>query len=69
MEWGEEAYFESIQEYLRHQPPENPAVVRAHALLSSRYKPDLDLGIAAQRGYWPLEHEVFAPVKQFLCTF
>lgn len=66
MEWGEEAYFESIQEYLRIHPPDNPTLACVHAILSSRYKPDLDLGIAAQKGYWPLDHPAFADVRQFL---
>lgn len=66
MEWCEEAYFESIQEYLRVIPPASPAAAQTHAILASRYKPDLDLGLAAQAGYWPLEHSVFDQVKQFL---
>jgi hypothetical protein len=66
MEWCEEAYFESLQEHLRIHPPENPTVAQVHTILSSRYKPDLDLGIAAQKGYWPLDDPIFADVKQFL---
>lgn len=66
LEWCEEAYFESIQEYLRGNPPTNPTVAQVHTILASRYKPDLDLGRAAQAGYWPLDHPVFDQVKQFL---
>lgn len=66
MEWGEETYFESIQKYLKIQPADAPSVAQAHTFLASRYKPNLDLGIAAQRGYWKLDHPTFDQVKQFL---
>jgi len=69
MEWLEEAHFDHIQKRLAEYLPElpdAPSAARAHTFLASRYKPDLDLGIAAQAGYWQLDHAAFAQVKQFL---
>jgi len=66
MEWIEEGYFESIQTHLQSQPPRNPVAAKVHALLAARYKPNLDLGIAARKGYWPFDHPAFAELKQFL---
>jgi len=69
MEWMEEAYFNSIQEYVRIHPPDDPITEKTHAFLSSRYKPNLDLGIAAKEGYWRLDNSVFDPIKHFLKEF
>jgi hypothetical protein len=69
MEWLEDAHFEHLQKRLaEHLPglPDAPSVAKVHAFLASRYKPDLDLGIAAQAGYWQLDHAAFAQIKQFL---
>jgi hypothetical protein len=71
MEWLEEAHFEYLQEHLEEhlsELPDAPSVAKIHAFLASRYKPDLDLGIAAKEGYWQLDHPAFAQVKQFLST-
>lgn len=65
-EWVEEAYFECVQEYLENHPPVDPIVEQAHIFLASRYKPDLDLGVAARAGYWPFDHPAFAKVREFL---
>lgn len=37
-----------------------------HTFLASREKPGLRLGEAAEKGYWPWDHPVFEPVKDFL---
>jgi len=71
MEWLEEAHFEYLQEHLEEYLPElpdAPSVAKVHAFLASRYKPNLDLGNAAKKGYWQLDHPAFAQVKQFLST-
>ncbi|MEA3340285.1 MAG: DUF3226 domain-containing protein [Chloroflexota bacterium] len=71
MEWLEEAHFEYLQEHLGEylsELPDAPSVAKVHTFLASRYKPDLDLGIAAQDGYWQLDHPAFVQVKQFLST-
>ncbi|MBL7064444.1 MAG: hypothetical protein ISS49_09620 [Anaerolineae bacterium] len=71
MEWLEEAHFEYLQKRMGEYLPElpnAPSVAKVHTFLASRYKPDLDLGIAAKKGYWRLDHPAFAQVKQFLST-
>lgn len=69
MEWLEEVHFEYLQVHLKDhwaELPEAPLVAKAHVFLATRYKPDLDLGIAAEKGYWQLDHPAFEGVKQFL---
>lgn len=39
---------------------------RVQTFLASRPTPDLRLGIAAQRGHWPLEHGAFQETRDFL---
>ncbi|NOZ07048.1 MAG: hypothetical protein GXP41_11975 [Chloroflexi bacterium] len=71
MEWLEETHFEYFQQYLTECPAEPsriPSVAKAHVFLASRYKPDLDLGIAAKAGYWRLDNPAFEQVRQFLKT-
>lgn len=71
MEWLEEAHFDHLQKHLGEYLPElpdAPSVPKVHTFLASRYKPDLDLGIAAKAEYWRLDHPAFAQVKQFLST-
>jgi hypothetical protein len=71
MEWLEEAHFEYLQrrlgEYLP-ELPDAPSVAKTHTFLASRYKPDLDMGIAAQAGYWRFDHPAFEQAKRFLST-
>ena len=69
MEWLEEAHFEYLQKHLGEylsELPDAPSVAKVHAFLASRYKPDLDMGIAAKEGYWRLDHPAFALAKRFL---
>ena len=46
--------------------PTPMAKARVHAWLSSQPVPDLRLGEAAQKGYWPLSAAAFQPLIQFL---
>lgn len=68
-EWLEVALYEQLQAQFASVSPQfsqqvNPA--SAHAFLASRYKPDMDVGVAAQKGYWNFEHDAFASIRQFL---
>lgn len=75
-EWLELAHFECIQRCEENYELANPispavAVPKVHAFLASRYTPDLDLGIAAQKtdredSYWQFDHTAFDKIKQFL---
>lgn len=59
-----EDYFQCLKE--KHTLPSNLSKAKVHAFLASREPPDLRLGHAAQRGFWPLRHSAFEPLKQFL---
>ncbi len=39
---------------------------RAHAFLATRRDPHVSVGVAAQRGYWNLDHPAFDGLKAFL---
>ena len=70
-EMVEMSVFEHFQEQypsLNNQYPRqtNPAFV--HAFLASRYRPDLDLGVAAQKGYWNFDHDAFSSIRRFMET-
>jgi len=58
-------YFQCVKRNLSSLPS-NLSKAKVHAFLSSRDKPDLRLGEAAQKGYWPWDNQTFDPVKQFL---
>jgi hypothetical protein len=65
----EESHFRFIQEHLETwipAMPEPPSVEKVHAFLASRYNPTLALGVAAEKGYWNLDHPAFDPLKAFL---
>ena len=75
-EWLEIAHFEYLQRCMENYEPAIPvssaiAVPKVHAFLASRYTPDLNLGIAAQRSdredrYWRFDHPAFDDIKRFL---
>lgn len=46
--------------------PSNQAKTRVHAFIASRDRPEVSLGVAAKRGYFPLNHDAFLPVRQLL---
>ncbi len=48
--------------------PKQLSKARVHAFLSSRDTPDLRLGEAAQKGYWPLDDSAFNVIRDFLAT-
>lgn len=43
-----------------------PHKARAHAYLATQPEPQVSVGVAALKGYWPLDHEAFAGVRTFL---
>ena len=46
--------------------PDSFDKARVHAWLASEKRPDLRLGEAAEKGYWPLSHSAFDGLKQFI---
>ena len=43
-----------------------PDKARAHAYLATQTEPQVSVGVAALKGYWPLDHEAFAEVRDFV---
>ena len=43
-----------------------PDKARAQAYLATQPEPQVSVGVAAQKGYWPLDHDAFAEVRDFL---
>lgn len=58
-------YFQCLSEK-NHRQPNNLAKARVHAWLASQVEPDLRLGEAAEKGYWPWNAPAFGALKTFL---
>ena len=43
-----------------------PEKSRAHAYIATTPEPQVSVGVAAQRGYWNLDHAAFGGVRRFL---
>ena len=48
------------------EPLHRPEKSRAHAYIATMPEPQVSVGVAAQRGYWNLDHPAFDDVKRFL---
>lgn len=44
----------------------NPHKSRAHAWIATRDHPEVSVGVAAQKNYWPLEHRALDDLRAFL---
>ena len=60
-------YFNCIQRQTGRLP-NNLSKARIHAWLSSQERPDLPLGLAAEKGYIDWSNAAFDPIKKFLST-
>ena len=58
-------FFDCVRERAGTQP-HRPEKSRAHAYIATRDAPHLSVGVAAQRGYWNLDHAAFDGVRLFL---
>lgn len=60
-------YFDCIvQQGLNKPKGKELSKAKVRVFLSSREDPTLSLGIAAQKGYWPLDDNAFKTVRKFL---
>jgi hypothetical protein len=59
-------YFENLAGCGIQHAPKDRAKAWAHAFLASRPEPDLRVGEAAQKGYWPFDAPAFAPLVNLL---
>jgi len=62
-----EQYFECVTDACGRTPA-RMAKARCHAWLATHEDPELRLGEAAQRGYWPLEAPAFGALREFLAA-
>ena len=58
-------FFDCVRERAGTEP-HRPEKSRAHAYIATRDDPHLSVGVAAQRGYWNLDHAAFDDVRRFL---
>ena len=49
-------------------PVGRPEKARAHAWLATKPDPHVSVGVAAKKGYWDLDHAVFADLRNFLAA-
>lgn len=68
---GSHPALECVERYIqclgeRDLTPGNQAKARVHAFISSKQRPEVSLGVAVKRGYFPLDHRAFAPARQLL---
>lgn len=57
-------YFQCLRQTIQLDSPSSKA--KALVFLASKPVPNLRLGEAAQKGYWPLEHQAFDQIRNFL---
>lgn len=60
-----------VEEYVRclgrvGASPVRPAKSRVHALIAAKDRPELSLGTATKRGYFPLDHAAFEPIRKLI---
>lgn len=59
-------YFDCLRREEIRIPHNRLSKARVHAFIASRQEPDLRLGLAAKRGYWPFDHDAFEQLKTLL---
>ena len=62
-----------IDDFLRcveesNEPSRRPDKARAHAYLATKPQPHVSVGVAAQKGYWNLDHAALDGVRGFLTS-
>lgn len=45
---------------------DRPDKSRVHAYIATKPKPNVSVGVAAQRGYWDFDHPAFSDIKDFV---
>lgn len=61
-----EEFFSCLQEKKGSHPRRDMTKAKVRVFLSAQKDPTLPLGLAAGKGYWPLDHHVFGEVRRFL---
>ena len=60
-----DTFFKCVEEVQR-EAVHRPYKARARAYLATKQDPHLSIGVAAQRGYWNLDHPALQPLCEFL---
>ena len=63
-----DAFFSCVDAPPGSQPAHRRDKARAHAYLATKAEPHVSVGVAAQKSYWPLDHPVFADLRNFLTS-
>jgi hypothetical protein len=61
-----EDFFNCLREKGGSHPKRDMAKAKVRVFLSAQEDPTLPLGLAARKGYWPLDHAAFERVRRFL---
>ena len=61
-----DGFFECVEELCGHS--KRPDKARARVYLATKPDPHLSVGVAAKKGYWCLDHDVFGNVRDFLMS-
>jgi len=61
-----DAFFRCVQEKCPDSSVSNPDKACARAFLATKPKSYCSVGVAANEGYWNLDHEVLEPARKFL---
>ena len=59
-------FFRCVEE--SDEPIHRPDKARAHAYLATKPDPHVSVGVAAQKGYWNLDHAALEDVRGFLAS-
>ena len=61
-------FFSCVDALPGSQPAPRRDKARAHAYLATKAEPQVSVGAAAQKSYWPLDHPVFTDLRNFLTS-
>ena len=61
-----EGFLQCVEE--SDEPIHRPDKARAHAYLATKPDPHVSVGVAAQKGYWDLDHAALNGVREFLTS-
>ena len=59
-------FFKCVEESRQGWAAESLDKAWARVFIATQSEPHVSVGIAAKKGYWPLDHEVLEPVRTFL---
>jgi hypothetical protein len=61
-----EDYISHVKQEMQSNAPKNESKAKVLAFLAGMKESVSQLGIAAQKGCWPLEHETFTEIRNFI---